>query len=115
MRLSIPIADDVVSYAEASARLRKTSLTDMMRRVVDTVLRDQMILAILDDADNVVAPKPVPATHLERARVLHATAKVATFNTESIPIYRKKKVLTREELRRELSEAVRNTASMPVE
>lgn len=114
MRLSITIAGDVVPYMEAGARLRRTSVTNLVRRIVDAVLRDQMVLAILDDEDDVVQkslPKvPKPSTHVTRARA----SVVQRPNAQTFS-FKKQAVKTREELRRELEEAVRNTAELPVE
>ncbi len=67
MRLSIAIPADLIPYMEASARLRNTSVTRMMTRVVHTILYDQMILATLDDNNAVVAVQPT--THVEKVRV----------------------------------------------
>lgn len=44
------------SYLESSARLRKMSRKMLMERVLEIILRDQLILSILDDSDELIRP-----------------------------------------------------------
>lgn len=45
----LDISEDDEKYLVTSARLRNTSKTELLRRVIDTVLHDQLILGVLDD------------------------------------------------------------------
>jgi hypothetical protein len=38
------------NYIKSSARIRHISKTELIRRVVETTIKDQMFLAILDDS-----------------------------------------------------------------
>ena len=51
MHLSIKLeaSPEQMDYFEASARIRGTTRTDLMERIVTRVLDDQLILAVLDD------------------------------------------------------------------
>lgn len=125
MRLSIDIPDSELPYLEASARLRHISHTSLARKVLHTVLKDQLVLSILDDADEIVQAKPL--THVQQVRIQEREAKaeaqkqraanVAHRKTQYNPamVFRKAQPKTREELRRELEQAVVNTAALPVE
>lgn len=129
MRLSIDIPDDLIPYLEASARLRHTSYTSLARKVLYTVLRDQMVLAILDDGDEIVQSKPLSnvqqARHDERAARIKVRedkaeaqrAAKAHKKTQYNPtmVLRRPTPKTKSELQAELQQAVLNTASLPVE
>lgn len=51
----ITVPDDCEHYLESSARLRGTSRTNLLRHVVLAVLRDHLIMSVLDD-DNKLLP-----------------------------------------------------------
>jgi hypothetical protein len=42
------------NYIEASARIRGVSVTKLMNKITNRVLRDQLIQSILDDADHLL-------------------------------------------------------------
>lgn len=41
--------EEAINYLDASARLRRTSRTFLIKSLIDIILRDQLILSILDD------------------------------------------------------------------
>lgn len=117
MKLSVAIEEAHLPYLEVSARLRKVSVTRLATMVMQQVLSDQMILNILDDDGQPVPkregrgrqPEGPPADKLFDAvpkRKPDRMTSVFRSRTQS---------KTREELRRELAEAVQNTAGLPVE
>ena len=132
MRLSIDIPHDTLAYLEASARLRHVSPTALARKVLYVVMRDQLVLSVLDDAHEIVQAKPLThvqqARHDERAAKVRAreakiaaqkerVANVQQRKTQYNPqmVFRKPAAMTKSELQRELQQAVLNTASLPVE
>jgi hypothetical protein len=57
--------EEQINYLEAAARLRGVMPSVIVRRVMNAVLTDQMILAILDDGDK---PRMSPYDNLRRRR-----------------------------------------------
>lgn len=53
IHITIAVPPDAEHYLDSSARLRNMSKAELLRRVVDIVLKDCMILSVLDDADDV--------------------------------------------------------------
>lgn len=52
MNISVLVSDvGLLDYLELASRTRGLSKTETLRRVVDVVLREQMIRAVLDDGD----------------------------------------------------------------
>lgn len=43
------MSEEQLRYLETAARIRATSVTRIVQRVVETVAREQMVLAVLDD------------------------------------------------------------------
>ena len=131
MRLSIDIPHDTLAYLEASARLRHVSPTALARKVLYVVMRDQLVLSVLDDAHEIVQAKPLThvqqARHDERAAKVRAREAKAAAQKERVAnvqkrtqynpqlVFRKPAAMTKSELQRELQQAVLNTASLPVE
>lgn len=56
MRLNVYVKREHEGYLKASARLRKTTAVKLVRKIVATVLESQLILATLDDEDEIVKP-----------------------------------------------------------
>lgn len=113
--MTITIKAEFVPYLEASARLRNMSSTILAKRLLHTILRDQLILATLDDGDE-IANYPVPVTHVEKVRDEVRKQNVhrkTQYNPQMT--FKRPAAMTREDLRRELEQAAANTASLPVE
>jgi hypothetical protein len=83
-------------------------MTKLLRKIINVVLDDQMILSVLDDQEEVVKKNEVPDTVVTRARKAQRPNKSTVVFKRPVP-------QTREELRRDLEQAARNTAAMPVE
>jgi hypothetical protein len=68
--LKINVPTDRITYVIHEALLRNISVTELMNRVLDTVLQDRMFLSVLDD-DMVrpVAKLPLPAVPPRKTRV----------------------------------------------
>jgi hypothetical protein len=49
VKLTFKLTEENINYLSASARIRRTSKQDLIRRVIGQVLDDQLILAVLDD------------------------------------------------------------------
>jgi len=60
MFLTIRVAETAEKreYADSSARIRGISTTRLLSKVLETVLEDQLILPILDDADHLRSEMP---------------------------------------------------------
>lgn len=96
-------------YLDSSARLRGISRTKLFRRLLDVILKDQMILSVLDDAD-----KPSVLKEGERRRnVPKPTVFAGTTSApaRAAPVYVRKvhKTRTKSELYADLQLAVLNT------
>lgn len=50
-------------YLDSSARIRKTSRSQLIKKVLEIVLNDQLILSILDDAEVEVSGRHYRAPH----------------------------------------------------
>lgn len=104
---------------KSCARIRGVSLTSMMREITSIVLRDQMVLAILDDA----VPEPevdkTLDTHVKRARAARGSSSVVQRRAPNRYTFGHKEALnaprTRSEMEADLQRAVLNTAKLPVE
>jgi len=57
--IQVRIPADRQHYVESSARIRSISQTQLLRRAMDYVLQDQLLLSILDDGDR-PSPKTAP-------------------------------------------------------
>jgi hypothetical protein len=126
------IPEDVREYLEANARVRGVSQTQLMRKVMEYVLRDRMILSILDDADrpgpktapirNTRGPRTIPAmTPLAEAREKQlrrappvVQRKVPVGNAQTFS-FKCKVEMTKSELQEQLRQAVLNTGGVEVE
>lgn len=51
MRLSIDIGEADTEYFEACARIRNITATSLLRRIINSVARDQMVASVLDEDD----------------------------------------------------------------
>lgn len=49
MHLSVKLPETGADYLKACARIRRTSVTNLIVQVIETVARDQLVLAVLDD------------------------------------------------------------------
>jgi hypothetical protein len=49
MNVTFDITENQRHYYECCARLRRTSVTVLCRRLLETIAQDQMVLAVLDD------------------------------------------------------------------
>ena len=122
------IPEDCREYLASSARMRCISETQLMRKVVEFVLRDQLLLSILDDADR-PGPKTMPKRNTrgmytrpqqqtivprpERAQKAEAQAQRSASvlqrpNRQTFSFHRSEPK-TRTELQEELHQAVLNT------
>ncbi len=125
LNIVVDVPEDAKHYLESSARLRGISRTMLMRRVLETVLLEKLVLSVLDDGD--AAPTPVkpgrPATNDKppRDKLFDAVVKRAPSVPQSKPVrtvapYRNyKPPQTRADLQRELQQAVLNTGGSLVE
>lgn len=103
------------NYLESAARLRKMSRTKLLRTVIEIVLRDQLILSIMDDADRPMAVAVAKRDYTPRGTNPPPPPITRQRSNAGTISFRRSAPKTREELRRELEEAVRNTAGLPVE
>jgi hypothetical protein len=125
MIVKIEIPNASIEYLESSARIRRTSPTGLIERLVAIALYDQMILSILDDEDEVVHLTNAADTILEQTREKARREKIASRPTvryrkskynPSIGIApRKASVLTKSEMQNDLRNAVLNTGGVVVE
>lgn len=49
MRVTIDLDDAASHYLQSSARIRRVSAIELVKRIVGTVVEEQMILSVLDD------------------------------------------------------------------
>lgn len=127
INIVIEVPHDAEHYLESSARIRGISRTALMRRVLETVLEEKLVLSVLDDDD---APKkPVarkklgrPANHDKPPRdrlydALKRSTPVPQHRdmTDIKPFKRYKPQPTRSELQEQLRQAVLNTGGSLVE
>jgi len=97
------ITEEDVNYLENSASIRRTSVSKIVRRIVETVIRDRLILSVLDDES-----KPSPGkTYVKAGRIMAGTLSTAV--TIGRSSYR---TPSKAELQAQLAEAARNTAAM---
>jgi hypothetical protein len=68
INVCIEINGESEHYLESSARMRGISRTMLVRRVIEIILNEQMILSILDDND---APGPKTAAPKKRGNAPH--------------------------------------------
>lgn len=99
MMITIKLVDS--SYLENSAHERGVSRTGLVKMVMDVVLKDQMILSILDDADE-LNKTPEPPARVKPQRVFSRIAPPAYVRPS-------RATTSRAEMRAQLTQAVVNT------
>ncbi len=120
----IDVPHDAEYYLESSARLRCVSRTALIRRLVETILEEKLILSVLDDDDKPTEKKVTkhgsgvkrdmpPKDKLYDALKKHAPP-VPHFPRTTVKRTNHEK-MTRAVMERELRQAVLNTAALPVE
>lgn len=120
-------------YLETSARLRNISCTSLMRHVMDTVLSDQLILAVLNDDDlpsirtaikhrgpgrprkEDYVPQDKLYSCLKPSRMLARSAPMRKGPSPTFNFRTAKPPQTREQFEAELKQAVLNTGGTLVE
>ena len=115
--VQVDISGEHEQYIISSARVRNVSVAQLARRILVTVVEDKMVLGILDDDDRPSAKTKPQGRKQRRAYGGRPPAdKLFTGLTSSVPQrtripYCGKRAApkTREELARELQQAVLNT------
>jgi len=54
----VELADDELRYLQSCARIRHISTTRLVRRLMQTIARDQLVLSVLDDGSQPDPPAP---------------------------------------------------------
>lgn len=100
-------------YLESCARIRGISKRRLLQQLIDLVVKDQMIAAILDDADDIGKPKAkvkrvrATTTPALRPQLPHSATSYGPNTSRRAP-------LTKEQMRAELEQAVLNTGGRHV-
>lgn len=100
VKVGTEITDEAqIAYLESSARIRGISVATLVRRILTTVIKDQMVLSILDDEVTAkeLAPVPAPAKKYRRSKY-NQTISIK----RSVP-------MTRSQMEAQLQQAVLNT------
>lgn len=96
------------NYVNEAAEKRGLSVTALLRRVLTTVIRDEMILAVLDDNDLPTGKRAGERKNITR-RLEGAVAEARTSSIKPRPA-----APTRGELREQLTQALVNTGAQRV-
>jgi hypothetical protein len=75
MHITIKFAEcsEELNYVESSARIRSVSVSKLMQCLVHRIMRDQLILAVLDDSDNIKSISDESIFRHYKPKYRHAT------------------------------------------
>lgn len=129
--MRVPFTEEQRKYLDACARLRGASLATLLRKLIHVIADDQLVIGILDDepvkeegvrthrpsSDLFSGVRSDPIIDRANAVAIARTRSpsVPTRTNRSPTLHKRVIMATRSELQAELAEAVRNTASLPVE
>lgn len=111
--VSVEISNEILPYLEQEATIRRVSLTKLVRLLIDTIGRDQCVLAVLDDGGLPIVPsvgerrRNVPS--VERPAAPPRSRQELAFNPQNFGPSTRRRPQTRSEMEADLRQALLNS------